>query len=105
MIENIKRHIASFLLLVFLVPVAINSIHDFLDHEHTVCTSKIENHIHDKDTDCTLHLLKQGNSFLALEYFEIPTKTIYLENSTYNYHFLKNHYQLSFSLRGPPVFI
>lgn len=105
MIENIKRHIASFLLLVFLVPVAINSIHDFLDHEHTVCTSKFENHIHDKDTDCTLHLLKQGNSFLALEYFEIPTKTIYPENSTYKYHFLKNHYQLSFSLRGPPVFI
>lgn len=105
MIENIKRHIASFLLLVFLVPVAINSVHDFLDHEHTVCSSKIESHIHDKDVDCTLHLLKQSNSFLSLESFEFPIKDIYQKNSTTNYHYLKNHYQLSFSLRGPPNFI
>jgi len=104
-IKNLKRHIASILLLVFLVPVAINSLHDFLNHEHAVCNSKIENHIHDKDTDCTLHLLKQGNSYLALEYFEIPIETINQKNSSSKYHYLKNHYQLSFSLRGPPVFI
>ena len=90
-------------MVLFLLPLAINTVHDFLNHEHGVCTSKIEQHIHQKDIDCTLHLIKQSNSFLALNEFKIITKTIISNNYSLQYSFLKNHYQLSFSLRGPPL--
>jgi len=71
-------------------------------HEHAVCNSKIVKHIHEKDVDCELHLLKQSNSFLAENNFEILIDTIITKNNSISYNYLKNHSQLSFSLRGPP---
>lgn len=92
-------------MVIFLLPVAINSIHDFLDHEHAVCSSKIENHIHNKDFDCKLHLIKLDNSFLTYNKYNISNTTIISNNDGIHYSFLKNHYQLSFSLRGPPLYV
>ncbi|MFK8060623.1 MAG: hypothetical protein AB8B78_11090 [Polaribacter sp.] len=91
-------------MVVFLLPIAINSLHDFLNHEHTVCDSKIEKHVHEKDLDCTLHLLKQNDSFL--DYYQTKNKITEISSSVIfaQYNFLKNHYKLSFSLRGPPAF-
>ncbi|MFY9241711.1 MAG: hypothetical protein WAO74_01645 [Polaribacter sp.] len=91
-------------MVIFLLPVAINSIHDFLNHEHAICASKIEHHIHQKDIDCNLHLIKQSAPFLVSNNVEMPTNTIIITNDSLQYSFLKNHYQLSFSLRGPPLF-
>jgi|TARA_R110002126_G_scaffold112105_1_gene250191 hypothetical protein len=92
-------------MVIFLLPLAINAVHDLLNHEHKVCSSKIEQHIHQKDIDCNLHLIKQSNSFLVLNEFKITTKTIISKNYSLQYSFLKNHYQLSFSLRGPPLYV
>jgi hypothetical protein len=92
-------------LVIFLLPIAINAAHDILNHEHTVCSSKIEQHIHEKDIDCKLHLIKQSTSFLSLNDYKILTNTIILNNDSLQYSFLKNHFQLSFSLRGPPFFL
>ena len=89
-------------MVIFLLPIGVNSLHDFMNHEHSVCTSKIEKHIHEKDLDCSLHLLKQNDSFLTSNNFKILTNTIISDNNSLTYNFLKNHHQLSFSLRGPP---
>lgn len=88
---------------VFILPIAVHSIHDALNHEHKVCNSKIEQHIHQKDVDCKLHLYKQSTSFLASIDYSIPIKTNISKSVGTQYSFLKNHYQLSFSLRGPPL--
>jgi hypothetical protein len=92
-------------LVIFLLPIAINSVHDFLNHEHAACASKIEQHIHEKDFDCSLHLIKQSDSFLAINYYRILNKTIITNIDSSQYSFLKNHYKLPFSLRGPPLYV
>lgn len=90
---------------VFFLPIAINAVHDILNHEHTVCSSKIEQHLHEKDIDCSLHLIKHSSSFLTVNHYQILIKTIISNNDSSQYSFLKNHYQLSFSLRGPPLYV
>jgi hypothetical protein len=90
-------------LVIFLLPIAINSLHDFMNHEHTVCVSKIENHLHEKELDCDLHLIKQNDFSLLINNLQLFKNTdLYLPNKSH-YYFLKNHYKLSFSLRGPPL--
>ena len=91
--------------MIFLLPVAINSIHDYLDHEHAVCSSKIEHHIHNKDFDCKLDVLRQHTSILTINNFNLGLNVTIHTTSNLQYNFLKNHYQLPFSLRGPPVYI
>ncbi|WP_435415192.1 hypothetical protein [Polaribacter aestuariivivens] len=86
----------------FLLPTAIDSFHDYLNHEHKTCISKTEAHIHKKDIDCNLHLLKQSDTFLASQDFKLLVNNVNLDTNYLHYNFLKNHNQLSFSLRGPP---
>ncbi len=92
-------------MVIFLLPLAINSLHDFLNHEHGVCNSKIEKHIHEKDIDCKLHLIKQSDANLASNSFKVLPNTIISNNDSLQYSFLKNHHKLSFSLRGPPLYV
>ena len=73
------------MLLIFLLPLAINSLHDLMNHEHAVCNSKTVKHIHEKDVDCELHLLKQSTSFLAENNFEILINTIITKNNSIAY--------------------
>ncbi|MDC0177196.1 hypothetical protein OAJ14_03485 [Polaribacter sp.] len=76
-----------------------------MDHEHTVCVSKIEKHVHEKDLDCKINLYKQPNSFLTISDYSISEITAITSHNSSQYSFLKSHYQLSFSLRGPPLCI
>lgn len=92
-------------MVVFLLPIGINSLHDFMNHEHSVCTSKIEKHLHEKDIDCQLHLLKQGDSFFASHIIKNNIKEVSSSIIFTKYNYLKNHFQLSFSLRGPPQIV
>lgn len=100
--KGITNCISTLLLAVFLLPLTVLAFHSLTNHKHEICFSKTEQHIHDKDLDCTLHLYKQNHSFLSELNAFVTFKTkanavIKLKNS-----FLKNHQQLSFSLRGPP---
>mgnify|MGYP005992488409 CR=1 FL=1 len=92
-------------MVVFLLPIFALAIHNFLEHEHAVCSSKIENHIHEKDVNCELHLVKQTNAFLFNNSFSLKKDNFVTKEIRNDYYFLKNHPKLSFSLRGPPVFI
>lgn len=76
-----------------------------MNHKHAVCTSKIVKHVHQKDINCNLHLIKQSHVYLNTNYEEIPTNTENSDEYSIQYYFLKNHSQLSFLLRGPPISI
>lgn len=78
-------------------------MHVFSNHKHAVCFSKIEKHIHKKDLDCKLHIIKQGQSFLTKNTYQLKLTTSIYNISSLQYYFLKKHFQLSFSLRGPPL--
>ena len=86
----------------FISPILLLSLHAFSSHEHTVCFSKIETHVHEKEVDCDLHLAKQNNPFFEKQDFQQRTVVFITEKEVSKYTFLKNHYSLTFSLRGPP---
>mgnify|MGYP000456974733 CR=1 FL=1 len=85
-----------------MTPSIIQLAHTLDNHEHAVCVSDDITHVHQEDLDCNFHLLKQSNSFLTSNNFKIYHRTAKTTNSSLEYNYLKNHYQLSFSLRGPP---
>tara|TARA_R110002074_G_scaffold99562_3_gene215028 strand:+ start:1689 stop:1958 length:270 start_codon:yes stop_codon:yes gene_type:complete len=87
-----------------ILPASIQIVHAFEQHEQTICTSEIENHIHIDDLECELcHLQAETLAILPKETFYSIIKQIELVQNK-NYQFLFNHQQLSFSLRGPPTF-
>lgn len=99
-----KKIIGIFFLFVLIAPLSIQTLHVLENHEHSVCTSKVDKHIHEKDFDCKIDLIKLNRFFLATNNFQIDLNTrITTIISSLEYNFLKNHYQLSFSVRGPPV--
>ncbi|MBU3012004.1 hypothetical protein KO506_11370 [Polaribacter vadi] len=76
-----------------------------MNHEHAVCNSKVEQHVHKKDIDCKLHLIKHSSALIYVDTPQILSKVVILDNNSEKYYYLKNHHQLSFSLRGPPLSI
>ncbi len=90
--------------LVFM-PAVVQLVHTFEKHEHGICISKDDQHFHQKDPECVLcHL--QGETFAIITEEDFPVfnnKEQLLVSTQYN--FLSNYQQLSFSLRGPPIFI
>ncbi|APZ46951.1 hypothetical protein BW723_11945 [Polaribacter reichenbachii] len=74
-----------------------------MNHEHAVCNSKIEQHVHKKDIDCKVHLIKHSTALLTLDLPNILSEAIIIDFNSEQYYYLKNHHQLSFSLRGPPL--
>ncbi|NVJ88854.1 MAG: hypothetical protein HWD82_05385 [Flavobacteriaceae bacterium] len=98
----VKNLLSSLLLVIFFIPIIALALHSLSNHKHEICHAKTESHIHSNDFDCDILLLKQGNSYIEVynyQVFEISkiSNIVSIKNS-----FLKNHQQLSFSLRGPP---
>ena len=76
----------------------------FENHSHTVCTSKTDQHIHEKSLNCELDVIKKADGFL----FEQTKNIIVIDglfSITETYNFLLPHQQLPYSLRGPPVLV
>jgi hypothetical protein len=103
-IKNLlQKSISIALLFALLLPFAVKLEHIFEDHEHSVCNSKIENHIHQLNDDCdflnyNINSFNYSNNFVY-EVVEIPT---FLEkNYIYNVAFIASH-KATFFLRGPP---
>lgn len=92
------------MLLVFLSPAVIQTVHLFENHSHTICISKTDQHIHEKSLNCELDVIKKADGFL----FEQTKNIIVIDglfSITETYNFLLPHQQLPFSLRGPPVLV
>lgn len=93
----------AILIFALLLPFALKLEHIFENHEHAICSSKIENHIHQLNDDCdflnyNINSFNYSNNFVY-EIVEIPT---FLEkNFTYNVASIASH-KATFFLRGPP---
>ena len=87
------------------MPTVIRILHEFENHNHAVCVSKIEQHTHENDVDCKLDVLKKTDGFTNVN----NNFTIILEQNDTRiitqYNFLLNHQPLSLSLRGPPTLV
>lgn len=105
MLKTLKKYSIVCLSIVIFLPAIVQLVHTFEKHEHGICISKDDQHFHQKDPDCVLcHL--QGETYAILNDRDFPVfnseEQILLSTQ---YNFLSNYQQLSFSLRGPPVFI
>lgn len=105
MLKTLKKYSIICLSIVIFLPAIVQLVHTFEKHEHGICMSKDDQHFHQKDVDCVLcHL--QGETYAILNDRDFPVfnSEVQILLST-QYNFLSNYQQLSFSLRGPPVFI
>jgi len=57
------------------MPVFVLSAHAFSNHKHTVCTSKVEKHLHKKNIDCKLNIHRINHVLLVVNDFNIHSKT------------------------------
>ncbi len=86
------------------VPASIQIIHAFEVHEHVICTSEYEQHFHVDEMDCVLcHLQAETHGILPNFNTNTLLRSDLFDQSNF-YNFYHNHQQLSFSLRGPPIF-
>jgi hypothetical protein len=79
-------------------------MHALENHIHPVCSSKIENHLHEEVVNCDFHFFKLNQGYLFLDTYKsiLPvTKTAIID---VQYHFLLEYQPLSYPLRGPPVY-
>lgn len=104
MLKTLKKYSILCLSIVVFLPAIVQLVHHFEKHEHGICISKDDQHFHQKDPECQLcHL--QGETFAIIndgDYTIFNPQEQILVSTQYN--FLSNYQQLSFSLRGPPVF-
>ena len=103
-IKNLLQKTLSIaLLLALLLPFALKLEHIFEDHNHTICKSKTESHIHQLNDDCDFlnYTINSANSPSNLV-FETKIDLLFAEkNFTYLSVFSTSEKATSF-LRGPP---
>ena len=87
----------------FLAQFFVQLHHAFGDHNHRVCHSIEVKHIHKKDLDCSIHYFKQDLTHHTLQEYQFVEINDINSVDILKKNFLKNHQQLSFSLRGPPA--
>ena len=79
---------------IFLLPSVIQTIHAFENHSHSVCTSKTDQHIHEKNFDCKLDVIKKSDGFLfGQTQTIIVIEAIFSITAPYNFFFLINNYR------------
>ena len=79
-------------------------MHALENHTHTVCISKIENHVHEKVLDCDFHYFKVKQEYLTNNTYKsiLPFNKKAIIGVPYN--FLLEYQPLSYQLRGPPAY-
>ncbi|NCT61258.1 MAG: hypothetical protein COZ16_07700 [Flavobacteriaceae bacterium CG_4_10_14_3_um_filter_31_253] len=94
---------SAFLIFALLVPFALKLEHIFENHKHSVCTSKVENHIHQLNDDCDF----LNYTITSFNYTQNFVNETFIVNSfpEKNYNdsiaFFSSQKATS-SLRGPP---
>ena len=88
-----------------MIPASIQIAHAFENHEHTICTSLVENHLHQENVDCD-EFHKQLSIFtiaFSSNFDVIPTQ---FYSTTFNDkpQRVKDVYHSENSSRGPPFF-
>lgn len=97
--------IASFILIAsVLLPIGISFTHALHKHEHKVCATKSEDHIHAKSMDCSFFHYLNPIQATPANY----TYTIFLPNTVFEKPVVAQNFSFTvkistFSVRGPPV--
>lgn len=88
-----------------LIPLAIQAAHAIENHEHTVCKSITDHHVHEKDLDCSdLHqILETYSSGNTTDYTVIPTH-FYSQDYNEQPQQITVVYISKKNSRGPPNF-
>ncbi len=100
-----KKLISTFFIFLLMLPSSIEIMHGLENHEHTICTSIGEHHIHEQAVDCD-EFHKQLTIFsidFASNYDVIPTHyytSIFIDKPQAFAAF----YQSTKTTRGPPSF-
>ena len=97
-----KQGLGIFLFILFCIPMFVGLFHSLSEHNHEICFSKIEKHVHEKDIDCSLDVIKNSNSLLSESTYETFKILFYKGIVEKKNNFLTSHQQLYFSLRAPP---
>ncbi len=107
MIKTILHKIISLVVLAtLLLPIGIQFAHSFEEHEHIVCNSVDNQHIHEQELDCSFcHVQLNTSSIFEEQNFKLKETTIIDEKPLSS---TDNHIQVYLyfnSSRGPPFFI
>tara|TARA_R110001592_G_scaffold216203_2_gene469782 strand:+ start:104 stop:418 length:315 start_codon:yes stop_codon:yes gene_type:complete len=101
----LKKIVSVFFLFVLIAPLSIQILHVLENHEHTVCTSKVEKHVHKQSFDC-----KELHKHLTFFTFDFTSNLDVIPAHFYASIFIikpqidKEIYQSIKSTRGPPIF-
>ena len=102
----LHRIISIWTVVILLFPIGLQLIHALENHEHIVCSSKTDHHIHNQTLDCSVNHVQLDNStlFHTLN-FEVIAPSI--SNKLPLYYLSKNYNtQLYYtSTRGPPFIV
>lgn len=106
---QIKKHVASKVLVVLLTVVLITPLfvkltHLFENHNHEVCKTPNTDHFHELEIDCAFYDFNLNTNFCQ----SLPTfkklKVNKIDNNIISqYHYISDYQRLHFSLRGPPL--
>jgi hypothetical protein len=77
--------------------------HALENHTHPVCSSKIENHLHEEAVNCDFHFFKLNQGYLFADTYKAIISVQKTAIIDIQYNFLKGHQPLSYPLRGPPL--
>ncbi|MBP0904605.1 hypothetical protein ACFSKN_11940 [Mariniflexile gromovii] len=110
--NKIKEHIVfktitTALALLLLVPSGAKFAHIFAHHTHDICKGEKATHLHEVNTDCDFYKFKLSSTYyyVVSEYIGFIKTPSHSDPIITPYNYLKNHWQLPFSLRGPPVLV
>lgn len=101
----VKKIISVFFLFVLIAPISIQILHALENHEHTVCISKVEKHIHKQNFNC-----KELHKHLTFFTFDFTSNFDVIPTHFYTSIFIlkpqidKEIYHSIKSTRGPPSF-
>lgn len=104
--KKISHVIVLGLMFLFFAPSVAKFNHLFEDHKHEACHHPKKLHYHEVDIDCEFYKFKLNQEFhFDIVSFELIANTLEtLKRSTY-YQLITDKSNLSYSLRGPPVFV
>lgn len=88
-----------------ILPATIQLVHAFEQHEQTICTSEIENHLHQDDLECALcHLQAQNNNVSFTNDSEVTPTSFYQDYQDIQPEIVLQVFLFKKSSRGPPYF-
>lgn len=104
--KKISHVIVLGLMLLFFAPSVVKFSHLFENHKHEACHHPKKLHYHEVDVDCEFYKFKLNKEFnFNIISFELVSNTIESTEISINYQLVTSKSFLSYSLRGPPVFV